>query len=79
MRWRRIAFWLGISTLALVVLALTWLWTADLGVLKPQLERFVTEKTGREFAIDGDLSIDLACRRNGPRIRSPSVGRVVLT
>ena len=60
MRWRRIAFWLTFSTLALIVLALTWLWTADLGVFKPQLERFVTEKTGREFAIDGEFHVDLA-------------------
>lgn len=59
MRWRRIAFWLTFSTLTLIVLALTWLWTADLGVFKPQLERIVTEKTGREFAIDGNLYVDL--------------------
>lgn len=60
MRWRRIAFWLGLGTLALIVLALTWLWTADLGVFKPQVEQFVTEKTGREFAIDGNFHVDLA-------------------
>jgi uncharacterized protein involved in outer membrane biogenesis len=60
MRWRRVAFWIGLSTLALIVLVLTWLWTADLGVFKPQVERFVTEKTGREFAIDGNLYVDLA-------------------
>jgi uncharacterized protein involved in outer membrane biogenesis len=60
MRWRRIAFWVTFTTLALVVLVLSWLWTADLGVLKPQVERFVMEETGREFAIDGDFSVDLA-------------------
>jgi len=60
MRWRRIAFWVTFSTLALIVLALSWLWTADLGVFKPQVERFVTEKTGREFAIDGAFYVDLA-------------------
>ena len=60
MRWRRIAFWLSFGMVALVLLALTWLWTADLGVFKPQLERFVTEQTGREFTIDGDFHIDLA-------------------
>lgn len=60
MRWRRIAFWFSVSTLTLLVLALGWLWTADLGVFKPQLERFVTKQTGRQFSIDGDLSIDLA-------------------
>jgi hypothetical protein len=60
MRWRRIAFWLSFGILAVIVLALTWLWTADLGVFKPQVERFVTEKTGREFAIDGNFYVDLA-------------------
>ena len=59
MRWRRIAFWITFCTFALIVLALSWLWTADLGVFKPQLARFVTDKTGREFAIDGELHIDL--------------------
>ena len=60
MRWRRIAFWLSLGTLALIVLALTWLWTADLGVFKPQVEQFVTDKTGREFSIDGNFYVDLA-------------------
>jgi len=60
MRWRRIAFWLSLGTLTLVVLALTWLWTADLGVFKPQVERFVTEQTGRKFSIDGNFYVDLA-------------------
>jgi len=60
MRWRRITFWFSFGTLALVVLALAWLWTADLGVFKPQVERFVTEKTGREFSIGGNFEVDLA-------------------
>ncbi len=60
MRWRRIAFWVTFSTLALILLVLSWLWTADLGVFRPQLEAFVTEQTGREFAIKGDFSVDLS-------------------
>jgi hypothetical protein len=60
MRWRRIVFWFTFSTLALVVLALAWLWTADLGVFKPQLERLVSEEIGQEFSIDGELHIDLS-------------------
>ena len=60
MRWRRIAFWISFSTFALIVLALAWLWTADLGVFKPQIERLVTEKTGRELSIDGNFYVDLA-------------------
>ena len=60
MRWRCIAFWLFFGTVALIVVALTWLWTADLGVFKPQVERFVSEQTGRKFSIDGDFHVDLA-------------------
>ena len=59
MRWRRITFWASLSMLALVVLALTWLWTADLGVFRPQIERLVTEKTGREFSINGEFIVDI--------------------
>ena len=58
MRWRRITFWFSLSVLALLVLALTWLWTADLGVLKPQVERIVSEQTGRDFSINGDFIVD---------------------
>ncbi len=60
MRWRRIAFWVTFSALALIVLALGWLWTADLGVFKPQLERFVTQELGHEFEIRGEFHVDLA-------------------
>ncbi len=60
MRWRRIAFWFTFSTLVIIVLALTWLWTADLGVFKPQVQRFVAEQTGRDFAIDGEFRVDLS-------------------
>lgn len=60
MRWRRIAFWATFSTLALVVLALSWLWTADLGVFKPQVERLVAEELGRPFEIRGAFHVDLA-------------------
>ena len=62
MRWRRIAFWATFSTLALIVLALSWLWTADLGVFKPQLERLITEELGHEFAIDGEFHVDVSGR-----------------
>lgn len=62
MRWRRIALPVTFLVLALAGLAVGWLWTADLGVFKPQLERFVTQKTGRDFVIDGKFSVDLAGR-----------------
>ena len=60
MRWRRIAFWTAAGLLALIVLAISWLWTADLGTFKPHIERWASEKTGRQISIDGDLHIDLA-------------------
>ena len=60
MRWRRIAFWTTFSTFALIVLALSWLWTADLGVFKPQVERLVSKELGRPFEIRGEFHVDLA-------------------
>lgn len=60
MRWRRIAFWFTFSALALIVLALSWLWTANLGVFKPQVERLVSEELGRPFEIRGEFHVDLA-------------------
>lgn len=62
MPWRKILFWSTLAVTGLLVLALGWLWAGDLGVIKPHVERWVTEKTGREFVID-ELSIDL-----GPRV-----------
>ena len=60
MRWRRVAFWISLSAFALVVLALSWLWTADLGVFKPRVEQLVTETIGQEFRIDGEFHVDLS-------------------
>ncbi len=57
---RRILFWSSLLLLTLVASLAVWLFTADLGLLKPQVERWVTEKTGREFRIDGRFSVDLA-------------------
>ena len=59
MRLRRIALWLSGGFLVLLVVGFAWLWFGDLGVFKPQLERLVTEKTGREFAIDGRFHVNL--------------------
>jgi uncharacterized protein involved in outer membrane biogenesis len=43
----------------MLVLAFVWLITADLGLFKPQVERFITETTGRDFSVGGDFSIDI--------------------
>jgi len=60
LRWRRIALWSGFGLLGLIVLTISWLLLADLGSFKPQLERWASEKTGRQVSINGDLQIDLA-------------------
>jgi uncharacterized protein involved in outer membrane biogenesis len=57
---RRIFFWFSFGLFVLIISSAVWIWTADLGLLKPQVEKWVTEKTGREFAIDGTFSVDLA-------------------
>ena len=59
MGWRRAAVWSVLAIFVLFAAAVTWLWTADLGVFKPQLERWVSEQTGRAFVIDGSLRVDL--------------------
>jgi len=57
MRWSKFRFWFLFLLFGLVVAGLSWLWVGDLGVIKPHLERWVTEKTGRELRI-GNLEID---------------------
>ena len=59
MRPRRIALWVACGFLLLLTAALLFLWFGNLGAFKPQLERWVFEKTGREFVIEGRLDIDL--------------------
>ncbi len=61
MPWRKILFWSALAVTGLLVLTLGWLWAGDLGVIKPHVERWVAEKTGRELRID-ELSIDLGSR-----------------
>ena len=59
MRARRIFLWSGVAFLGVMVVAGTWLWTADLGVFKSHLEQFVSDKTGRRFVISGEFSVKL--------------------
>ncbi|MEE4161780.1 MAG: hypothetical protein V2I25_04670, partial [Woeseiaceae bacterium] len=61
MRWRKFRFWSLFILLGLLVLGMSWLWMGDLGVIKPHVERWVTEKTGRELKI-GKLAIDVGGR-----------------
>ena len=58
----RILLWLGAGFVVAVLLAVTWLWNADLGFVEPKIEKFVTELTGRRFEIEGGLTIDVGER-----------------
>ena len=56
--WRRIALWFVVGLTTIVLAATVWLFNADLGTFRPQIERLVSESTGRALSIGG-LSIDL--------------------
>src|SRR5688572_33373237 len=51
----------ALVTLAIVILILIWDWNW----LKPPIERRVSAATGREFRIEGDLSVKLSMK---PRV-----------
>ncbi len=58
-RRHRKIFWSLLALLGIVSLSLAWLFTNNLGAFKPQLERFVSERIGRELSINGELVIHL--------------------
>jgi len=62
MPWRRITLWTVVTALLIVAAAGIFLFTADLGFLKPQIERRVTSASGRNFLIDGGVSVRLGRR-----------------
>lgn len=53
LKWGSVTLVALLLTLVLLAVGIDWNW------VKPYIERFVSEQTGREFAIDGDLGIDL--------------------
>ncbi|MBA2410313.1 MAG: AsmA family protein [Gammaproteobacteria bacterium] len=53
LKWGSITLATLLLALVLLVIFLDWNW------VKPYIERAVSEQTGREFAIDGDLDVDL--------------------
>ena len=55
-RTRRLLPVIGILFLLIVILAVWFDWN----MIKPYAERQVTEKTGREFVIRGDLDVSLS-------------------
>jgi uncharacterized protein involved in outer membrane biogenesis len=58
-RFRRIALWFTGVLAFLLVTGFVWLWFGNAGVFKPQLERWVSERTGREFVIEGRFDVNI--------------------
>jgi AsmA family protein len=58
----RIRTWqiLSVSGIAFLLLVIAFIIWFDWNMLKPYIERQVTEKTGREFTIRGDLDVNLS-------------------
>ncbi len=48
---------LAAGSAAAIAALIIWVFTADLGILKPQVERLLSERTGREFRINGELDV----------------------
>jgi hypothetical protein len=59
MVFRAFILWSLLALLLLIVALVLALFTVDLGFLKPQLERVVSDVTGRALRIDGRLRIDI--------------------
>ncbi|MDH4107390.1 MAG: AsmA family protein [Gammaproteobacteria bacterium] len=59
LRWRRVSLFVVGGLVAVLAAALVWLFTADLGVLKPQIEKFAGAQLGRHLGIEGQLHITL--------------------
>jgi uncharacterized protein involved in outer membrane biogenesis len=57
--WRKVFFWSGCGFLLLLLAVTSFLLVADLGSFKPQIERWVTDKTGRHFSIGGEFRVSL--------------------
>ncbi len=47
------------AMVAMLVAGIVWLFSADLGFLKPRIEQWVSNKTGRELRIGGPLELRL--------------------
>ena len=75
---RSIALWVATGFVAFVALAIGWLFFADLGFLKPQIERWVSERSGRVLRVDGELSIDVERLEVHVRLRSLFDGPAVI-
>ena len=57
MNWRRVSLWSAGGLLLLLLTGTAALLIVDLGVFKPQIEKWVSDKTGRQFAIEGELDV----------------------
>ena len=61
MKLNRLFLWIPLALLLVLGVLAVWLFTADLGVFKAQIEQIVSEKLEREFAIEG-LSVGVIRR-----------------
>ena len=59
MTWKKVLLLASGSVVVITIVFVAWLFTANLGVFKSSIESWVTEFTGREFSIDGELDIFL--------------------
>lgn len=59
MNWRKVSVWSACGFLLLLLIATSALFVVDLGIFKPQIEQWVSEKTGRQFSIEGPLEVSL--------------------
>lgn len=55
----KITAWAVVSLFLMLMTFSAWLGTTDLGIFKPRIESWVSQMTGRQFAIGGNLSINL--------------------
>ena len=59
MNWRKVSLWSVGGVLALLLIATSALFLVDLGIFKPQIEQWVSDKTGRHFTIEGQFEVSL--------------------
>jgi uncharacterized protein involved in outer membrane biogenesis len=57
--WRKVSLWSLGGVLALLLIATSALFLVDLGIFKPQIEQWVSDKTGRHFTIEGQFEVSL--------------------
>lgn len=62
-RWARVALYSLLGLIAVIAICLTVILNIDFGRFRGDVENVVTEALGREFAIEGDFSVEIDLRR----------------